>query len=307
MDRRIACALAIIGLAALGVLGWAASFSSCVRPKSIPVTNLTTAETVFSVVGGLGAFAVVPQFARWASKRLGISLPPPGSLLRYPQSIFFLLVVGGVAALVGGWLWDILNHVNEEMRFMCESAYSGGQHEPHGTATIIWPVVTMTPVLATAGLLLNRHRGISWANHGALAIWFLGGMCLASLAFYDLPLAGHKGVRVFLVGDKDTILGELLLAFIWAAVISTLAFGTRAIISIAFARTPSSSDHLNMIPLQVGLCTGLVVFGVAMYLAAFPLAPGPDPTRGFVAGAALRVSLFIGLLLVPPAVRSGHA
>jgi hypothetical protein len=42
------------------------------------------------------------------------------------------------------------------------------------------------------------------------------------------------------------------------------------------------------------------LLAVSMYLTAFPLHPGQDFVRGFFAGAALRLSLFIGHFLVAP-------
>lgn len=222
--------------------------------------------------------------------------------VKLPKEMNFYLLFfwAFVAAFLGGFVWNVLNQLNEHISFMGPtSPYIGGtQSEPHGIAAILWPVSTLFPMLITLLALNWKYSFLGFKEQLVLYTIFLVSITIGSVLFYDLPLSGNNGFRNYL-GAKGipSFRKELWLVVIWSSILSLSGFLLMQFANNAFFSI-TKEFHKFIWPLlkQTGLCIGLTTLSVGFFLLAFPDQPKFDTARGIVAGLFLRIALFFGLL-----------
>lgn len=225
--------------------------------------------------------------------------------------IFFLFFLAFISAGIGGFLWNFLNHLNEQFKFMGESVYVGGNVEPHGIAIIIWTVATTLPMsimIFVLSSILNRIPNypfitISVMQQLILHVIFTFGITIGAAIFYDVQIYGNLGFRNFLnTPSVSSIHRELLLAAIWPWLISIFGFGLLALSKRVFllkwhTTTTITSSIWQVFIWQTGTCVIATWLTIVLFLFAFPNSSQFDTARGIVAGLALRIPLFIGLFI----------
>ena len=199
-----------------------------------------------------------------------------------------------LAAFLGGLLWSILNRV---FGFMDPTL--GGPTEPHGAAVIVWAIATNVPVIITLIILNRIYRFIAIRKQVLLYIVFLLSQIAGALLFYDFPLSRNVGFRnYFNTQPIPFFQKELLLVVIWSALLSIPAFLAIGLVRVMLDPAPVRYRAIVWTFLnQIGQCIGLTTLAVVLFLLAFPADPQFETARGIIAGVALRMSLFLGLLI----------
>jgi hypothetical protein len=220
------------------------------------------------------------------------SLRPPTTL-----NFYFLVFWALVAATLGGLVWNVLNSINDHYHIFGKnepSPYVGPSPEPHGIAAIIWPITTNVPIILTLVILNWKYRFSSIPYQLLLYCAFLIGVTIGSLIFYDFPLQGKKGFRNYFDSTKRPSLSkEFWLVVLWSFLLSSLGFLAMGLMKLIVA---GISDFLALIP-QIGFCVALTMLAVVFFLLAFSDVRKFESARGIIAGLALRMTLFFGLLL----------
>jgi hypothetical protein len=217
--------------------------------------------------------------------------------LRPPTRInfYFLFFCSVAAASIGGMLWAILNRLNNQYLHLAPSLnlLGGTSSEPHGIAVILWAITTLVPVVLIVLILGWRYHFAQIRQRLLLYGAFLIGATIGSVIFYDFPLGGKDGFRNYLDSlNMPSSLKEVLLVVIWSSLLSILGFLFMALMKVIVARRLDLWTILK----QIGLCIGLTTFAVDCFLLGFPDLARYDTARGFLAGLALRMTLFFGLL-----------
>jgi hypothetical protein len=274
-----------------------------------------TLEVLGGIIGIVASFLGIIQFTITYKREIDSWIE--SAKLPSEVNFYFLLLWGLVASSVGGILWIIVNRLNEIYHFMGSSPYSGGnQSEPHGTAAILWPAITITPLIITifllngryaftkvseqhllSMLLLNRSTYNKGFNTVLMLLAFLLGATVGSILFYDIPIFSSIGFRNYFDSRQTPyLIKEFFLVLIWSFLLSMLGFLFAYIAHRLL--TPQSINPIRVSTLikQVGLCVGLTTLAVALCLL-FPDRERFDTARGIVAGLVLRTTLFFGLLI----------
>jgi hypothetical protein len=250
-------------------------------------------HTIGAVLGILVFLVLMKQRVTDALTAIGA----PASL-----NFYFLFFWALCAALVGGFAWAACQRLFPSLTAMaCTPVPSapiptlGGAREPHGFAALLWPVVTNIPVLLLFALIVWRYHLLAGNTLARLACIWLPSLALSSALFYDLPLFGQRGFRCWLytVGWEYERL-ELVLILIWSTVLSAIPFCLVRLAS-QLRRWPPvpMSGVVTAVVLAVGITSLIVTFFIVAY-------PGEkfESARGVLAGLALRVSFFFGLILI---------
>jgi predicted nucleotide-binding protein len=196
-----------------------------------------------------------------------------GTGLLASLSVFFL------AALVGGLAWTFL-----------WNALGGEGNEPHGWAAILWPFVTLTPVVAAVVLAGRYFRGDPW-RMGWRHLWFVVAAVVGSWCFYDIPIAGAHGFRDLLSG-VPFLAKERFLVVLWGlslSVLSLLPIGVPARI-----RRPRHMLYPYVVRVLIVVLT--TALPVIAFVQIFPSAQY-ESARGILAGILLRTGLSIALFM----------
>jgi hypothetical protein len=143
-------------------------------------------------------------------------------------------------------------------------------------------------------LIMRRYQLLSANTLASLACVCLVGLALSSAVFYDLPLFGHRGFRCWL-RTKPWTYGELelVLVLIWSTVLSAVPF---CLVRLASRLGWWPPVPVSGVVLAVALMVGITSLVVAFFVVAYPSAEF-ESARGILAGLALRVSFFFGLIL----------
>ncbi len=230
--------------------------------------------SLISIIGFVASG--IPIINNWID-----SLRPPTTL-----TFYFLAFWALVAAALGGLFWNFLNRATPTL--------GGTSSEPHGKAAIIWPITTNVPIVLTLVILNWKYRFTSIPYQLLLYGAFLIGVTIGSLIFYDFPFRGKKGFRnYFDSANRSYFSKEFWLVVLWSLLLSSLGFLAMGLTKLIVARV---SDFLTPL-LQIGFCVGLTTSAVVFFLLVFPDQPRFDSARGIIAGLALRMTLFFGLLL----------
>lgn len=206
----------------------------------------------------------------------------------------FLFCCSLLAAGLGGFIWNALNAT------FGQRVYLGGTSgEPHGWAAFIWPIVTNAPAAIILVILAHLAQIRIRGQLLLYGVFLFIGLPLGSIIFYDYP-----GFRGFL---HD----ELYLVLIWSFLLSVLGFLSMEFMKIIVARIKDFrsmglmkiivtvirdlGEDFGTLLIQVGLC----VLFTTLFVVCFLLVFGDKfaDARGIVAGLALRMTLFFGLLL----------
>ena len=254
--------------------------------------------SVIGVISSLLGILVALLTLKTLFDRFLVAVDAPTSL-----NFYFLFFWAVVTSLLGGLMWAACQQIFPAlMSTPCDAAHGvatmtlGGSREPHGVAAALWPVVTNFPALISLSILAKRYECIPLKGAllgTALLIAFLS---LVSLAFYDLPLSGHRGVRCFIEsGGLGYLDRELYLVIIWSALLSIIPFlGLFCAGKMGWVVGPAKSLIGSSAAAAVTMV--LTISSVGFFLAAYP-DQSFETARGVVAGLALRVSLFFGFIV----------
>jgi len=215
------------------------------------------------------------------------------SNLRLPQQLdfYFLFFWAFVAAILGGFVWNIFVRLTKQWAFL------GGKYEPHGLTAILWPIVTNIPVAIVLISLNIAYLFIEFRTQVLLYSVFLLGLTMGAKIFYDTPIKGSRGFRNHFEAKKMPFFWkEFWLVLIWSALLSLGFLLSNGIILLTTQRD-LWEVFINFLK-QTGLCIGLTSLAVIFFLLAFPEQPRMETARGIVAGLFLRIALFFGLLFI---------
>jgi hypothetical protein len=251
------------------------------------------------MIRSLGAILGILAFLVLMKQRVTdilAAIDAPASL-----NFYFLFFWALGAALVGGLGWAVCQRLFPSLTAAgCTPVLSpatltlGGAREPHGLGAFLWPIVTNIPPILLFAFMMRRYDLLSGSTVARLACVLLAGLALSSLLFYDLPLFGQRGFRCWLRARawKYEEL-ELVLVLIWSTVLSAIPF--------SLVRLASKLGWWPIVPISgvvqaVAFAVGITSLIVASFVAAYPNAAF-ESARGILAGLALRVSLFFGIIL----------
>lgn len=257
-----------------------------VELKAIKMTIITGLEI-------LGSFLGIVAFIITIKERINRAI----GILTLPKQVdfYFLSFYALVSAAAGGLVWNSICSLSGP-----ECSFVGGTgSEPHGTLAFIWPVATLSIVIMTLWTLNWKYRFIKVQDQLLQYLAFLIGVTIASVLFYDLSLFGNSGFRNYFDAiNMPFVEKEFALVLIWSLLIALLGFLAMGLVRIQRAYEVVGIRAI-VLPLleQVGLCVGLTTFAVAFCVLVFPQESRFETARGIIAGLALRMSLFFGLLI----------
>ena len=227
--------------------------------------------------------------------------------IKTPETLtFYFLFFWAVAvALLGGLLWAIFQQLFPSIisSSSCVDLIDdtkltiGGSKEPHGFAAFLWPIVTNLPVAVLLMLVAWHYKFIPLKSAAFASLLVLLSLSVASLIFYDFPLFGYRGFRCYMSAKGQSFIKlELYLVLIWSALLAMVPFLTLygASKSGWLVAPPVSIKNCAI---AIGLLVGLTVSSVGFCIAGYPY-PAFESARGVVAGVALRISLFFGIVTI---------
>lgn len=249
--------------------------------------------TIITVIGILGSILGILEYIITIKEKINRAIDS----LKLPKELdfYFLSFFALVSAASGGFVWNTICGF-----FGSKCPYVGGtQSEPHGWLAILWPLASMSIVIITLVAFNVKFHLIKIVDQLKVYSAFMCGMTIGSIAFYDFPLLGSIGFRNYFDQINTPFLDkEFGLVLLWSSLIATFGFLFMVFIQIKIEHKPlnAKATVLHLLE-QIGLCVGLTTFAVAFCLLAFPNEARFDTARGIIAGLALRMSLFFGLLI----------
>jgi len=187
------------------------------------------------------------------------------------------------AAFVGGMGW------NGACRLFGWSYHLGGPGNwPHGAAAFVWGWLTLFPILPLAlwaYYVYGRLTGEAiWRWKWLVLAYALAGGASA-VVFYD------SGIREFVTSlGYGEVPRELVIVVVWSSIISIFeSLSTMA----CFYLLPRSRDALYAL-FQTAFSVLFSILAVIVFSVFLP--PTVPMLRGLIAGFALRVALFCGLI-----------
>lgn len=249
--------------------------------------------TIITVIGILGSILGIFEYLITIKEKINRAIDS----LKLPKELdfYFLSFFALVSAAAGGLLWNsVCSSFGPECPFV-----GGTGSEPHGKLAIIWPVTTLSIAVITLLILNWKYRFMKIKDQSLCYLAFLVGTIIGSVLFYDLPLLGVSGFRNYFDAMNTPFLEkEFALVLIWSLLLALFGFLAMGFVKIKLT-SESASPRLILLPLleQVGLCMGLTTFAVAFCLLALPNESRFETARGIIAGLALRMSIFFGLLI----------
>lgn len=249
--------------------------------------------TILAVFGILGSILGIFEYLITIKEKINRATDS----LRLPKELdfYFLSFFALVAAAAGGLLWNFVCSF-----FGSECPFVGGTgSEPHGRLAILWPITTLSVTVITLLILNWKYRFMKVKDQALCYLAFLIGTIIGSLLFYDLPLIGVSGFRNYFDAIHAPFLEkEFALVGLWSSSIAFFGFLALGLMKIKLS-SERSGIRLIVLPIleQMILCIGLTTFAVAFCLLALPSEPRFETARGIIAGLALRMSVFFGLLM----------
>lgn len=220
-------------------------------------------------------------------------------------NFYFLFFWALTVAWLGGLLWagsqqlfpSIISSRSCENLANDSSLTLGGTKEPHGLAAFLWPIVTNLPVMGLLMLVSWQYNLILIKDAALVSLLVVLSLSVASLIFYDLPLWGNRGFRCYMsaqqLSDQEL---ELYLVLIWSGLLAIVPFVALYGAS-KFGWLLSSSVSIKGCAIAIGMIVGLTIFSVGFFVSGYSH-PSFESARGVVAGVALRVSLFFGIITI---------
>ena len=189
-----------------------------------------------------------------------------------------------VASFVGGAFWF----------FFFKGL--GGSTEPHGIASILWPLVTNLPSVLLFFLFQRTPFSRLRADYFD-AITFLLGLIVASWFFYDYPFVGSTGCRNTIHAFGWSFFQEeAVLVLLWSGCLSVGAF----LPSLLRRLTEDISDAARAAGVFALQCLLVIVPTSIVTVVFVDYSPTPEyeTARGILAGIFLRLGLALGLAVV---------
>ena len=211
-------------------------------------------------------------------------------------TFYFLFFWATTAVLAGGLLWAGCQYLLPQL--VPSDAFEpslGGTKEPHGLAALLWPVVTTLPTVVLILTLSSTYRLLPLHVGALVSVLLLVGLVIASLIFYALPPSGRPGVRLYVEAKHlGYVTTEMFLAVVWSALLALIPFSALyAANRLKWIMGPGTS--LAAVSLAIGVTVVLTAFVVGFFVAGYRIRQYEAARR--LAGVALRVSLFFGLIL----------
>ncbi|MGD0859332.1 MAG: hypothetical protein ABR912_08425 [Terracidiphilus sp.] len=244
------------------------------------------ASDLLGIIISVGTvFGAVYSFFKW--------------LFRMQSSRWLVAIFAAAATTVGGILWNLLCHVMVWMGHCEWHYYMGGSgNEPHEMHAFIWGALTLTPVALFAILFTQREKIPDWP---AVLKW-LGAKYLLCVSLYGV--LGGLGAHLFydsglrprieaakLGGDQQ----ELIIVVLWAGILSAVTYLALPGSWLVLRKPEMPFRSMLQIPFAVYLS----FFSILFFLSVFDFTPRFDILRGLVAGCALRLGLYCGLIAAP--------
>jgi len=254
-------------------------------------------EAIKMVIGVIGTLSFLFMMKTKVDNAL-VAIKAPVTL-----NFYFLFFWALAAALLGGLLWagsqqifpSIISSSSCADLIQDPKLTLGGSKEPHGLAAFLWPIVTNLPIGVLLMVVSWRYAPISVKDAAVVSLIMVLSLSVAALIFYDLPLLGYRGFRCYLNAKGLAYQNlEIYLVLIWSGLLATIAFGALYGGS-KFGLLPSLSVSIKDCAIAIGLLVGVTVFSVGFFIVGYPH-PGFESARGVVAGVALRISLFFGII-----------
>jgi hypothetical protein len=210
---------------------------------------------------------------------------PAVDILLWLLWLLFAMLCAALAVIAGGWLWNITNTL-----FKWTFYLGGSGNEPYGIAAFVWGAIVAFAISAFAFIagiwyIPQKQRSFRRISLTVALYTIFGG--LGAVLFYG------TGVRQWV---ESANLGyasqELSIAAAWSLILSVL-------MCLPLLVLPQRVTVLDKrrVWLQVPLAVILVILAVFLSLNIALPAMQIDQLRGFFAGVALRLGLFLGLLL----------
>jgi hypothetical protein len=217
-----------------------------------------------------------------------------------------LVALGGFAgAIVGGLAWNALCAAHRR----AGPAWSGlgGLHEPYGWPAFVWGAVTGFPVILGATLVARDrtfptvHSVLLWliSPEFATVTAYTVVYGLSAIVYYGLSPAGHIRPKLQTSRYRPHT-QETLLAAIWSGLLGLIP-STVVWTAALLAHRPLSrlSPLLALAPTVLGVL--FTVIAVEVYYGGKFYRHDHDTgrqIRGIIAGLALRIGIYAGLVLI---------
>ena len=207
-------------------------------------------------------------------------------------NFYFLAFWALVAAGAGGLIWNFSN------RYILKKETIGGEVEPSGWEAIAWSFSTNLCIVVALVILNLIYHFAPIPYQLLLYCAFLIGAMIGSLLFYGgLPYWRNRqlgGLRKYIYSKPwSDAFKELVLVVLWSLLISGLGF---LAMGLTKRLVTGISDLVTPI-IQIGFCVELTTLAVLFFLVAFTDQTKFESARGIIAGLALRMTLFFGVLL----------
>jgi hypothetical protein len=223
------------------------------------------------------------------SSNQGQRLPDTGDVMRWAVWVVIGIVCAALAVIVSGLVWNFTNLLLKWQFYL-----GGSGNEPYGIAAFVWGSIQAFVVSSFAFIVGSVYWHIRRAQpslHEILVVIILytifGG--IGAWLFYNLGI--RLWVESFKYGYGSQ---EIIIALVWSFVISFMTF-----VPIWFLDRRRRINVLNTrrLGLQIPFSVLLVFLAVLLSLIIGRSTAEVSLVRGFFAGVALKLGLFLGLLV----------
>jgi len=244
------------------------------------INTSTLGEQVKSVLTGEDDFekyiSAVLRIALVERKKKQSASPAPRLALSLVTIVFALL-----ASLVGGLIWNILNHMFDWSFYM-----GGSGNEPEGVLAFVWGLTAGVPIIVFALLSLLTAKSSSAVF--ARCDWRLAAVLYSLVAGAAGFIFYNSGLRGFVEGSGYSYgLQETIIVIAYATILSVLPL----LSILALLRFPKTARGLLLLTVFIApvLVSVLSVLGTA--LVNLPETEVAQ-LRGFLVGILLRLAMF---------------
>lgn len=215
--------------------------------------------------------------------------PSFSQLLYQVAKKYFLLLVficAALGAVMGGFLWNVLNVL------LRVSFHLGGSgNEPHGFYAFLWGALSVLPVILFAFIACYKYLAPRPSMFvklcAAIALYGLFGG-LGAMFFYDSQIRSMIEARHLGYGAQ-----ELYIVTVWSLIISLAT----SLALLIMSRFLTAVFHMQYLVVHILLPIICAILAVLVSLFVSLSEDQVAQLRGFFAAVALRLGLFLGIVL----------
>ena len=203
-----------------------------------------------------------------------------------PYFPLLVAICAAAGAVTGGFLWNMLNVLLDWTFFL-----GGSGSEPHGFQAFIWGAVSAFPVISFALLACYKYIPLNRESFGkvpaVISLYTVFGG-IGAVIFYDSGFRNYVEAAKLGYGSQ-----EIIIVVVWAAIISTATFLPLLMLNRIFRNILDARRLL----LQILLSVIFSFLAVLVSLSVKKPIEEIEQLRGFFAVIALRLGLFMGIVL----------